>query len=276
MEQNKIKGLAKSLILDNGIELTYCERGEQNKEVIIAGAFYFHTIMPVLEWLAQHYHVYGVVMRMDGKVTEKNADGSTHWGCQWGKDVYDFAQKMGIRQFNYLGKCHGTVPGWWLVRNHPEVLMSFSAFFLAPHLKAQVSNRWFDMLEANDMKGMMACAMRNTESGLKKKMEEMASLGDNVTNPETGAYLASPEKVFDSLEECEHTMRTTEVPICYLFGTEDPLFIDHLTSNQYAMLITRGSRALILGGERHLMELDCPERIGLEAHHFITESKKTY
>ena len=30
MEAQKIKGEAKNLILDNGIELTYCERGEKN------------------------------------------------------------------------------------------------------------------------------------------------------------------------------------------------------------------------------------------------------
>ena len=54
MEANKIKGEAKSLILDNGVELTYCELGKENKEVIISGAFYFHTFMPVLEILAKN------------------------------------------------------------------------------------------------------------------------------------------------------------------------------------------------------------------------------
>ena len=48
MEAQKIKGEAKSLILDSGIELTYCERGENNEEVIICGAFFYHTFMPVV------------------------------------------------------------------------------------------------------------------------------------------------------------------------------------------------------------------------------------
>jgi hypothetical protein len=69
MEANKIQGEAKSLLLDNGVELTYCERGEQNEEVLMMGAFYFHTAMPVVEMLAERYHVYGVVMRFDGKTT---------------------------------------------------------------------------------------------------------------------------------------------------------------------------------------------------------------
>ena len=93
MEANKIKGESKSIVLDNGAELTYCEYGKENKEVLIAGAFYFHTLMPVIEGLAKRYHVYGVVMRFDGITDELNPDGTTHWGRQWGKDLYDFSQK---------------------------------------------------------------------------------------------------------------------------------------------------------------------------------------
>ena len=96
MEANKIKGEAKSLVLDNGVELTYCERGEEHEEVMVVGAFYFHTFMPVAELMARRYHVYGVVMRFDGPADELEPDGTTHWGCQWGKDIYDFAVKMGI------------------------------------------------------------------------------------------------------------------------------------------------------------------------------------
>ena len=49
MEANKIQGEAKSFLLDNGVELTYCERGKQNEEVLMTGAFYFHAAMPVVE-----------------------------------------------------------------------------------------------------------------------------------------------------------------------------------------------------------------------------------
>lgn len=79
MEANKIAKNAKSLVLNNGIELTYCELGEENEEVMVTGAFYFHTIMPLMEELAKRFHVYGVVMRFDGHKTELNKDGSTNW-----------------------------------------------------------------------------------------------------------------------------------------------------------------------------------------------------
>ena len=82
MEKQKIKGEAKSLILDSGIELTYCERGEKNSEVIVCGEFFFHTFMPMIEKLAEKFHVYGVVMRFDGKSNELNDDGTTNWSRQ--------------------------------------------------------------------------------------------------------------------------------------------------------------------------------------------------
>ena len=69
METNKVAYGAESIMLENGVELTYCELGEQNEEVLITGAFYFHTVMPVVELLAERYHVYGVVMRFDGKTS---------------------------------------------------------------------------------------------------------------------------------------------------------------------------------------------------------------
>jgi len=82
MEANKIKGEAKSLVLDNGVELTYCERGGEHDEVMICGAFYFHTFMPVMELLAKRYHVYGVVMRFDGSSDIFDTDGDIHWTRQ--------------------------------------------------------------------------------------------------------------------------------------------------------------------------------------------------
>jgi len=78
--------------------------------------------MPVAKGLAQRYHVYAVVIRFSGPAKHKNEDGSIHWGKQWGQDIYDFAKQLGIKSFHYMGKCHGTIPGWWLVKNHPEVI----------------------------------------------------------------------------------------------------------------------------------------------------------
>ena len=275
MEAQKIKGEAKSLILDSGIELTYCERGENNEETIICGAFFFHTFMPIVEKLAEKYHVYGVIMRFDGKADELNEDGSTNWSRQWGSDIYNFAKKLNLTKFHYVGKCHGTVPGWYLVKNHPECLQTFSSFFLAPHTKEKNSNQWFELLAKKDLTAMMAAALRKPETGTQIKMAEMATVGkvDVTIIPKYAEDFT--KNIWISTEDCIDTMKNTEVPIEYLFGSEDLFFQDHFDSNIYAMMNTKNSKAVILGGERHLMEIDCPERVADEVLSFI-ESKKSY
>ena len=44
VESKKVKGKAKSVVLPNGREVTYCERGENNPEVLITGALAFSFI----------------------------------------------------------------------------------------------------------------------------------------------------------------------------------------------------------------------------------------
>lgn len=276
MEANKIKGEAKSLILDNGVELTYCELGKENKEVIISGAFYFHTFMPVLEILSQKYHVYGIVMRMDGEITERTAEGANNWPRQWGKDVYEFTQKMGIAKFHYVGKCHGTLPGWYVARNHPESLMSLASFFLTPHVTEANDSYWMGLLMSGKAEEAMKIALRKPEEGLKKKMEEVAALGDMASNPEAVVQAERAQLIWDNVEEVKQTLKNITIPVGYLFGTEDPLFNDWKDNNIWVMMNTKSARSVILGGERHLMELDTPDRVAEEALVFIEESKKVY
>ena len=275
MEFKKIKGEAKSLILDSGIELTYCERGEKNSEVIICGEFFFHTFMPMIENLAKKFHVYGVIMRFDGKSTEKNSDGSTNWSLQWGSDVYNFAKKLNLQKFHYVGKCHGSVPGWYLAKNYPECLKSFSIFLLAPHTKKQNSNKFFEVAKKDGIDGLLKATIRKPE-GIKIKIEEMSTVGevDVTIIPKYAVNFA--ENIWSSTEECIETLKNIETPVEYLFGSDDLFFQDHFDSNIFAITNTKNARAVILNGERHFMEIDCPERIAKEVEIFIEESAKSY
>ena len=275
MEANKIKGEAKALKLATGTELTYCELGTENEEVLVTGAFYFHTVMPVLKELAKRYHVYGIVMRFDGPAEEFNEDGSVHWARQWGKDVYDFASAMRLNKFAYFGKCHGTVPGWYLAKEHPEMLDCLASFSLLPHVKGQTSNTWFESM-SKGMDTMMNMALRKPKSGLPKKMEEMASIGDSANSPAVPLYAACPEKIWPNIEECDQFLKNMTIPVGYCFGTDDPLFQDYYESNLYGIMNTRGARTVILNGEKHLMELDSPERVASEVFSFIDECHKGF
>ncbi len=275
MEAQKIQGKAKSLILDNGVELTYCEHGEKNSEIIICGEFFFHTFMPMIEKLAEKFHVYGVVMRFDGESTEKNSDGSTNWSRQWGSDIYNFAKKLNLPKFHYVGKCHGSVPGWYLVKNHPECLKSFSSFLLAPHTKESNSNNFFEVAQKNGVDGLLKATIRKPE-GIQVKIAEMSTVGkiDVTIIPKYAVNFA--ENIWDSIEDCIENLKNVEIPVEYLFGSDDLFFQDHLDSNIFAMMNTKNSRSIILQGERHFVEIDCPEKLANEVLSFIEESKKIY
>lgn len=275
MDSQKIQGEAKTLILDSGVELTYCERGEKNSEVIVCGAFFFHTFMPMIEKLAEKFHVYGIVMRFDGKATELNDDGTTNWSRQWGSDIYNFAKKLNLPKFHYLGKCHGSVPGWYLAKNHPECLKTLASFFLAPHVKEPNSNKFFEVAKNEGPVGMVKASLRKPEL-TKIKMEEMATVGkvDVTIIPQYAVNFA--KSIWSSTDECVEFLQNIEISVEYLFGSDDLFFQDHLDSNIFAMTNTKNARSVILNGERHFMELDCPERIANEVFMFIEESAKKY
>ena len=78
------------------------------------------------------------------------------------------------------------------------------------------------------------------------------------------------EHLWNSTEDCIESLKNMEMPVEYLFGSDDPFFKDHLDSNLFAMMNTKNSRGVILQGERHFMEIDCPERV---ADEFFTFTK---
>lgn len=285
MEAYKISSNAKSLTLSNGLELTYCEFGEENEEVIISGAFYFHTFTPVLEELAKKYHVYGVVMRIDenGPISQRNEDGSVNWSRQWGEDIYEFAKKLGIDKYHYVGKCHGTNPGWYLIKEHPEVLDTFASCYMAPHLLPRTSNQWAEIPKNAGQMALLSQSMRNQDK-IVEKIAEIKTLGAAAGGgPEAGAgsievgkYGESPQLIWDSLEACEKDLKEVKTPILLLFGTDDILFKDYIDSNIKIMQTIRLAKTVLIQGERHLMEMDCPEKMASEIGFFIEESRKGY
>lgn len=278
VETWKFGGPCKSIVTEDGIELSYCEYGGENEEVVITGAFYFHTWLPVVTGLAEHYHVYGVIMRFgDGEGTMLNEDGSIHWAKQWGDDIYQFAKAMGISKFHYVGKCHGSTPGWYLIKEHPEMVESFCSFYLSPHITEQNSDHWHDKVTFEEQ---LERTQRGGQEGVKKKAAEMKALSMKPAGyggtPPAEKYQMGANLLWNTPEECLDFVRNLDIPVCYMFGTDDILFKDWLDNNVMMMCETKRSRTVILQGERHLMCMDAPDRIVSEVDFFIQETKKGY
>lgn len=46
------------------------------------------------------------------------------------------------------------------------MLVDFTSFFMAPHLKGQSANTWFELMQGGDTTRMMQVGMRKPETGL--------------------------------------------------------------------------------------------------------------
>lgn len=238
----------------------------------------FHTWTPVLKVLARKYHVYGVEQRGEGPTTQYNPDGSVHWSNQWGEDLYQFCGKLGIEKFHYVGKCHGILPGWWMVAHHPEMLRSFCSFYLAPRFAGVNEDSWGEVQREQGRDAHLLRLMRKKEN-LHIKTEEMLKLGSTLAGigKITNDYVVyGINRLWESQQAMEECVANVEVPICQMFGVQDPLYTDWLESNQLSAVKIKNARTVLLQGEYHLMEMDCPERIGDEAAFFIESTKKNY
>ena len=271
MEAAKVPENGKSLTLSNGVELTYCEFGEEHDEVIISGAFYFVSFTPILKKLADNYHVYGVVMRMDGPITEKTAGGETDWSSQWCEDIYQFAKEMHLPAFTYLGKCHGSMPGWKLLQKHPEVLHSFIPISMIPGSHLIDSPNLKSMLMLQMKPGRLIDFIRATvrkEESIQIKLQEMKTLGKSglIRSPYMGSFMECK-----SYDEVLDFMKDVHTPMLMIYGTEDPGYKDWKAQIMELAAIVPDMKLVTYQGERHLFELDIPDKIAGEVLFYLDQ-----
>jgi len=285
MQDRRVTENCKFVTLDSGLQLPYCEFGEENDEVIVAGAFYFMTFNTFLKELAKKYRVIGVIMRnkRDGEAgLEYEKDGTVNWIRQWGRDIYQATQKLGIEKFHYVGKCHGAAPGWALIKEHPEVLLSLSSLSLTLHSCKQDKNDWVDQM-TTDPQFMLKAVKKHKMLPLKAQEAQIVGVNLNAmdTSKESGSgdslyYGSHPEAVFDSLEEVNEFIPTIKTPVFQLFGTDDMLYHDFKTANEASIYAIPGVRTVFLQGERHFPELDYPILFAKEIEFFIERTKMPY
>ena len=282
VDDKRLAENGKSVTLDNGQEVLYCEFGEENEEVIVSGAFYFITFNTFLKALAKDYHVYGFVMRtsVEGVETELNEDGTTNWVRQWGKEIYEATQKLGLAKFHYVGKCHGVMPGWYMVKNHPEVLLSMTSISQTLHTCDQGEDKWTELQQTEGPQFTLRTLKKHKLLPIKVKEAQIVgttgTVGENKLDPRVGYYGSHAEAAFDSYEEVKAFYPTIKTPVLHVFATDDILYWDFKEANEFAIYNIPGSRTVILQGERHLMEMDMPVKLAREVAVFIEGLKLAY
>ena len=132
MEEKKIKGEAKSLLLENGVELTYCELGQENEEVLVCGSFAFITLMPVVK--IRH------AIRWKGRPTKR---GRKHQlDAAMGQRYLQFCPEEELAEVPLHGEmpreCAGVVSRQRAPRNAPELCQFLSRSSHLPPKQQQV------------------------------------------------------------------------------------------------------------------------------------------
>ncbi|MBP3399633.1 MAG: alpha/beta hydrolase [Erysipelotrichaceae bacterium] len=282
MRDKRVAVECEAVKLESGYELPYFELGKENEKTVVVGGFYFYTFMDFVNELAKKYHVYAIVMRQEGSGELFDADGDINWAKQWGKDIYEVTQELGVEKFHYVGKCHGAIPGYWLIKEHPECVESFVSIGSTPHVVPQDQNRWLEGA-ANEGPAFMLKALKSHHR-LPEKVAEMQAIGVSVGNnagvnnavaaSKLAYYGAHTEGVFDNdYEAVKQFIREIKTPIMYLFGTDDILYYDYKNANDYAVFNTPNAKTVYLQGERHLMEMDCADKLAYEIRCFIESLK---
>lgn len=277
MENRLVAENCKAVTLDNGREMIYCEFGEENEEVIVTGAFYFHTFNKFLKELAKKYRVVGFVMRTsgDGEIFDK--DGDVNWTRQWGEEIYQATQKLGLEKFHFVGKCHGIMPGWYMMKEHPEVLLSMSSISQSLHAYEQDKDDWTAKQKELGPKFMLQALKRHDLLPEKVKeaqlVQSTGTVGANPVDPKVGYYGSHAEEICDSYEEVKEFIKTIKTPVLHLYPTDDILYWDFKTANEAAMYEVPGAKTVLLQGERHLLEMDIPKLMAREVMFFIEGTK---
>jgi pimeloyl-ACP methyl ester carboxylesterase len=253
----------------HGVEISYVEFGQENEEVLIMGGYYFITFVPMLKALAKKYHVFGVVMRLDDKqpVSERAGDGLPNWKKQWVIDFYEFIKAIGITKFTYLGKCHGTFPFWDLMEQHGDMVTT--AILLSPVSGGPTAAFLAQqrLMMTDSIKAFVEQIVRKPEN-IEKKIQEMMSVDSRaigITPHQFGLEGKSDG-------EMKAIFQSIKIPVLIISASEDSMldfaFLQLLYSN------IKGCKVVLFEGEKHLFEMDIPEKIADEVFLFVDQVGK--
>lgn len=212
-------------------------------------------------------------MRSNGITSKVASDGEVDWSAQWCDDICQFAYDLGIEKFIYFGKCHGSMPGWKLLQEHPELLNAFipismipaSHLLTSPHLMKMIGLR----NEENGLMKFIKATVRKRES-VAIKINEMKTLGPDglMTSKHMGSFTE-----FEDYEDVLEYMSHINVPMLMIYGTEDPGYKDWTEQIFKLAAVVPDMKLVTFQGERHLFEIDVPDKIDNEVIFYLSSLK---
>ena len=227
------------------------------------------SFTPLLKKLAERYHVYGIVMRSSGITSKVAADGEIDWSAQWCDDIVQFAYALDIDKFIYLGKCHGSMPGWKILQEHPEMLKAYIPISMIPGSHLLSSPNLMKMIglrnEENGLLKFIQAIVRKPES-VAIKINEMKTLGPEglMTSKHMGSFTE-----FENYDKVLEYMSHINTPMLMIYGTEDPGYKDWTEQIFKLAAVVPDMKLVTYQGERHLFEIDVPDKIANEVIFYL-------
>lgn len=118
--------------IDEKITLYYEEYGSSGPVILSAQVgFYPDGMQQKLAKMG--YHVYCITLRGFHPSSFVTEDYKDRWYDVFASDVVSFADRMGIREFIYMGASHGAGVGWHLMLLNAARVKAFVAVVAGPH-----------------------------------------------------------------------------------------------------------------------------------------------
>ena len=260
---------------DKNIEIYYEESGEGDRYLLCTQIGHSRYSLEK-EMAKRGFHVFLLTNRGFGRSTHVTEDYPNHWYDKFADDVIAFADAMHIDRFVYSGASHGAGTGWHILKNHPERVICFFAVVPGPHSIDEGSMSFKKMVELGliepkpfqmptDDPGLLE--RRELEREAEEERRKEPDYEEVYNAPESQAIqYGRPLAALGSEEKLKEFLRSVEVPVLILGGTEDFISRSDLMVRSAENL--KNCKLVIYSGFGH--GLDIYEELGDEAERFYS------
>ncbi len=263
--------------IQEGVSLYYEEYGGGSRFLLCTqighGRYSFEK-----EMAKRGFHVFLLTNRGFGRSSHIFGQPEKNWYDMWADDVVSFADKMGIDRFSYCGSSHGAGTGWHLVLRHPERVACFFAIVPGPHSldEGKMSFRNMVALGLVEPKPFQAPTddprlIERRELGQKLTDFELETERMNEQPEVKAVEYGRPLSYLGTEEKLKEALRTIEVPVLIMGGTEDFISRPDLMVRSAENL--KNCKTVIYSGFGHGMDIF--EEMAEEASRFYNNQAAT-
>ena len=223
------------------------------------------------------YHVFCITLRGFHPSTLVEEDYGEHWYDIFADDVVAFADKLGIKNFVYMGASHGAGVGWHLMLRHAERVNAFVAVVGGPHSLAEGTMSYRQMLAQGIIKEIPPFnpPIDNDPSRQLRRDRRSAHIAAQPPAPELERKVdyGRPLMALGSEEKLCEELKKITLPVLMLGGVEDPISTPELMIRTAKCL--PHCKLILYSNCGHDIDTDLIEETCDEADRFLRNALKT-